>query len=467
MRKPRNQETQKFNWSKSYLILLFAGIFIFNSCEKDAVTDKQQIEIAQPTFKVKTLSKNDISTRSHVQQALNKVKKQLNPDLNTKIVYDSINNIWINDNNVNYVTSGNYESYTFGVYDPNAPDELKNLILHKQSDSTFTPILTKYIKSSIDNSIIDVEYSLLNSMSFQFSQKNTHIGERLQPCHMQSDCKCWMIVGFDDDGNALISIKDDCAEGDNSSSSGGGYDDGDSSGDDDSSDDSNTGTGAGSNPPGDGTPNGDGEGSGGSSGTSTNDGNNLPIVTKPVKLTREEILTNQLNDLIEGTNESFSLGNESNLSLNFNTFEDFEIFRNDFLANFPTNLDSHTNDLQPNGKIRVTSISNLGPSMRISVGCDVTLDDPNTSRIDESSVENVNSYLSGADIFYEYVHNNSLDTYDSTTYTDFNVLYVRGDLKVHLTIGSFLRIWTLDTRTTVMIRKSDASVISAYTEIQF
>jgi hypothetical protein len=105
--------------------------------------------------------------------------------------------------------------------------------------------------------------------------------------------------------------------------------------------------------------------------------------------------------------------------------------------------------------------------MRITVGCDITLDDPNTTRINEAQVENVNSSLSGADLFYEYAHNTSQETYDVSTYTDFNSLEVRGDLKVHLTIGSFLRIWTLDVRTTILVDRSDASVISAYTELQF
>jgi hypothetical protein len=31
----------------------------------------------------------------------------------------------------------------------------------------------------------------------------------------------------------------------------------------------------------------------------------------------------------------------------------------------------------------MVTISNLGPSMRIRVGCDITLDDPNTTRINE------------------------------------------------------------------------------------
>jgi hypothetical protein len=82
-------------------------------------------------------------SRLAIQEGLEKAKEQLLPALTAKSTYDSLNNIWIDEDHVNYISSGDYESYTFGIIDADTT-KLKNLLFSKEVDSTFTSFLVTY-----------------------------------------------------------------------------------------------------------------------------------------------------------------------------------------------------------------------------------------------------------------------------------------------------------------------------------
>ncbi|WP_170061679.1 hypothetical protein [Nonlabens arenilitoris] len=205
-----------------------------------------------------------------------------------KSYYDSVNNIYIDENHINYLSSGQYESYTFSVYDPIDTTRVSNLLFHKRYDGSFTPILFKYDKSdAINPDNLSIEYEVI-STNFQ---KSASIAGLLEPCGMTSDCACWRIGETYDDGTFQIIIEtttDDCTisfiddGSDGGSGGGGGSGSGSGSGTGGSGSGSGSGTGgsgsgSGSGSSGSGSGNGagsSGSGNGSSSGGST--GNNNP-----------------------------------------------------------------------------------------------------------------------------------------------------------------------------------------------
>ncbi|PPK96447.1 hypothetical protein LY01_00267 [Nonlabens xylanidelens] len=114
------------------------------SCEEDSVDVEQQEVTQKAIFETSQLNKSDIVNRIDLQDALSKAKEQLIPSVQLKsAVYDSLNNIWIDEDHISYVSSGDYESYTFGILDSDTT-KLKNLLFSKEVDSTYTSYIITY-----------------------------------------------------------------------------------------------------------------------------------------------------------------------------------------------------------------------------------------------------------------------------------------------------------------------------------
>ncbi len=135
------------------------------SCEEDSVNVEQQEVTQKAIFETAQLNKRDIINRIGLQDALSKAKEQLIPSVQLKsAVYDSLNNIWIDEDHISYVSSGDYESYTFGILDSDTT-KLKNLLFSKKTNSTYTSFLITY-----DLNYISKQDIRMGSIPFDFSE---------------------------------------------------------------------------------------------------------------------------------------------------------------------------------------------------------------------------------------------------------------------------------------------------------
>lgn len=461
-------------------------LFTITSCQKDDAP----LETAQegPQFEVEKLTGSQLTSNRSLNKALLEAKANLSITSAQKSFYDSINGFWIDDSKVNHLSSGDYESFTYAVYKngDSLNNKIYNLMLAKQADSTY--------KSTLITLHYDYDVNLITDLgiyaSMTLSEINTAFEKNLSGdipwCNINSnDCDCNVKddVTIYLDGTHVVNswhyrpcAANSIDQGDSIGSGSNPSDDGDtgSGGNDNtpggnnqnnpdtSGDQYNTNPNTGS--PGTGTPTDDP-----CDGMLMSDGSCGNAVALDVRLVRE-IINDQLDDLL-GDGESWSDDESGTLddtnTLQFDNFEEFKAFREEFLNNFPTPEGTSTTSTLPNGKIRVVASTDFTAISTITVGLDLNLDDPSTPLINETSVENVNSSLSGGDIFLEYIHNDNQETLDSSSYDSFNVLEVRGDVKLFLLIGGFIKLWTIDVRTTMLLDNLDGSVRSMYTEIQF
>ncbi|PRX15239.1 hypothetical protein LY02_00454 [Nonlabens ulvanivorans] len=112
------------------------------SCEKDD-TPLETIQ-EQPQFKIEKLTGSQLTNNHSLNKALSGAKESLGINTFQKSVYDSINGFYIEDTDVNYLSSGTYESYTFKITDPSDTTHLKNMVFSKQMDSTYQAFIVAY-----------------------------------------------------------------------------------------------------------------------------------------------------------------------------------------------------------------------------------------------------------------------------------------------------------------------------------
>ncbi|WP_152550766.1 hypothetical protein [Nonlabens ulvanivorans] len=122
-------------------IALMAMLSI-TSCEKDD-TPLETIQ-EQPQFKIEKLTGSQLTNNHSLNKALSGAKESLGINTFQKSVYDSINGFYIEDTDVNYLSSGTYESYTFKITDPSDTTHLKNMVFSKQMDSTYQAFIVAY-----------------------------------------------------------------------------------------------------------------------------------------------------------------------------------------------------------------------------------------------------------------------------------------------------------------------------------
>ena len=161
------------------------AMFSITSCEKDD-TSLETIQ-EQPQFKIEKLTGSQLTNNHSLNKALSGAKESLGINTFQKSVYDSINGFYIEDTDVNYLSSGTYESYTFKITDPSDTTHLKNMVFSKQKDSTYQAFIVAYDLNSISLENLKqgnvpsdltgyVIYTPINS-DFQFKTDITYLGE--------------------------------------------------------------------------------------------------------------------------------------------------------------------------------------------------------------------------------------------------------------------------------------------------
>jgi len=188
-----------------YVLIAFITIIVVFSCQDDDIIELRVEKIKkEPVFTTKILSGNNMPKLDNLQSAIEQAKKILSTNSSQKsTVYDTINGFWIDESKVQHISSGEYESYTYAVIDPVDQSNLKNLLLQKQIDSSYLPILLTYKIDSIDFSNSSIEYKVLDNSvanSFQKSDIIDFIIGNLNTCTEVifsglDDCACWSLSG--------------------------------------------------------------------------------------------------------------------------------------------------------------------------------------------------------------------------------------------------------------------------------
>ena len=133
---------QTKNILKLFIICL---VFILGSCQKDAYEDA----IYKSNISVKRISlKNDsLQMNYKLMEAVNKVKQKyaVTQIQTNRMVYDSINNFYFDDENGKEVEMAHLKSYTFPVYrDNKVGEKVENIVFEKKENYEYVSYLVKY-----------------------------------------------------------------------------------------------------------------------------------------------------------------------------------------------------------------------------------------------------------------------------------------------------------------------------------
>ena len=124
----------KFTITKVFYLLCLLLIFGMSSCEKDLYED----QISQSKFKVEEFSLKDtnskVSLNSNFLKAVSEIKKTIK-STNSKIVYDTINQIYFDDEKGIKITKDDYESYTFRIIKEGG--KVENLVFCENVEGEF------------------------------------------------------------------------------------------------------------------------------------------------------------------------------------------------------------------------------------------------------------------------------------------------------------------------------------------
>ncbi|WP_438961138.1 hypothetical protein [Nonlabens sp.] len=136
----------------------------FTSCQKD---DAPQETVQEgPEFQVEKLTRSQLENNRSLRKALKDAKENLGISVAQKSFYDSINGFYIEDSEVNHVSSGDYESYTFKITDSSDTTHLKNMVFSKQIDSTYQAFIVAYDLNYI--SLDDIRQGNIPQDLFQY-----------------------------------------------------------------------------------------------------------------------------------------------------------------------------------------------------------------------------------------------------------------------------------------------------------
>jgi hypothetical protein len=150
----------------------------FYSCERDEIA-REEIENVG-TFKVKTMTHKEASSNQSLLSSFDLATKSLNSAQAKSGVYtDTINNIQILTDKVRHVTTGAYESYTYGVVKVDESNNFYNLLFSKQFDGSFKSFLVTYDMEKVtmdqlrSGELADVEQSYVSfvEITTSFSAK--------------------------------------------------------------------------------------------------------------------------------------------------------------------------------------------------------------------------------------------------------------------------------------------------------
>lgn len=129
---------------KQKIKFLIASIMILflSSCEKDLY--ENSINNNSKKYIIQTINLNTYNKKpSDLLTFKNKLDNKKRISFQSKIVYDSINNFYIDDENVRLIQSDNLESYTIGIKYENS-DKIHNIVFDQNEEGDFDSYLVKY-----------------------------------------------------------------------------------------------------------------------------------------------------------------------------------------------------------------------------------------------------------------------------------------------------------------------------------
>ena len=131
-------------------------LLLFSSCEKDlyeeAIQTEKNIKISRVSIKDPAVFNN-----RNLMSEIQKVKDKKSIDQATgRIVYDSINNFYFDDENGLKIEDGDLESYTFKIYRESNIEsyDIENIVFTSNENGNYNVDLVKYELTEIENTKI-------------------------------------------------------------------------------------------------------------------------------------------------------------------------------------------------------------------------------------------------------------------------------------------------------------------------
>ena len=136
--------------------LSLTWLLLFSSCEKelydDAIQTERNIRISKVSIKDPAVFNN-----RNLMSEIQKVKeKQTLEQASSRIVYDSINNFYFDDENGLKIEDGDLESYTFKIYRESNIEsyDIENIVFTSNENGNYNVDLVKYELTEIENTKI-------------------------------------------------------------------------------------------------------------------------------------------------------------------------------------------------------------------------------------------------------------------------------------------------------------------------
>ena len=132
-------------------------LLLFISCEKDLYDEAIQTERNIKISKVSIKDPDIINNRNLMSEILNIKEKQSLLQASSRIVYDSINNFYFDDENGIKIEDGVFESYTFKIYrESNIENyDIENIVFTSNTNGNYNVDLVKYSLSETENTKIN------------------------------------------------------------------------------------------------------------------------------------------------------------------------------------------------------------------------------------------------------------------------------------------------------------------------
>ncbi|MCL9807685.1 AHH domain-containing protein [Flavobacterium amniphilum] len=145
--------------NKLKAIILTVATLVFTSCEKDSYDDTSNngnLKVSKVSLKDPLVQKN-----TKLIQEAEKIKSKQQSLSSGKIVYDSINDFYLDDEKGVLIEDENgHKSYTFKVYRDKPTEKLENIVFNLKEDSSYEALLTTYDLNEIEKE------KLLNGETF-------------------------------------------------------------------------------------------------------------------------------------------------------------------------------------------------------------------------------------------------------------------------------------------------------------
>ena len=183
------------------LFLLFSLLLFISSCEKDlydeVLQDERNIKISKISIKDPIVFNN-----RNLMSEIQKVKEKQSVDqANGKIVYDSINNFYFDDENGLLIeTEDGYKSYTFAIYKDEQTEKLENVVFSQKNNEQYEAYIVKY------NATEQEKQQIANEEYVQFTDEDLEIESLNDPIAITGKCDYWAVdrIKPHPDGGCII-----------------------------------------------------------------------------------------------------------------------------------------------------------------------------------------------------------------------------------------------------------------------